>query len=705
MITTNFNPSVLTTQRNLNFATNSLNTALERMSTGYKVNCAADDAAGMFVSSRLNANIRGLKQAQKNAQDGISLLNTAEGSLSNMTNILNRLRDLAVQGANGVYDENSLDAMQNEADSLVAQLKQIQQGTLFNGKSIFNTNATWNLTTQNAGTATISTLSGGGVSAKTPDTNSLAGINTLNSTPDAKSGSGFIEEINRLSEEEAIAQGYTVIKSAQDLIDEVFNIDNMDSIGFVDGKFILMNDIDLSGYDNWYETNKEIYENGLAFIGTFDGNGYEIKNLTMQNSGQSGFFGQTYQAEIKNLGFENVDIESGNNYSGPIASISIDTVISNCYTTGKISGSVTGGLVGGNGGIIDCCYSTVTVTGHNAGGLVAVNGWYHTRPTLPGGITVPITNCQITNSFAIGNVTGNEYVGGLIGAAGSNTSNISNVYSTGNVKGDIGVGGLIGYNTVDSSISNAYATGNVSGNSYVGGLVGGNENAFVSNSLWDKDKTGQTIGVGASTGTESNLQGLTTAEMQDTANWQGWDTSVWDFSTYPPTFKMYTPTGGGSTGGGTGGTDPSDPSNPDNPNTPGGGDVPIPGAVRLQIGSDSSSTSAIYVDTSFDLGAFDVDFSSADSCAAAIEDIDEVLSRINTKRSEFGAVINRLSSILESQTTTIQNFTSAKSTIMDADIANESADFVKNQILQQTSSALLAQSQNLHASIVLSLIG
>ena len=80
-----------------------------------------------------------------------------------MTNILNRLRDLAVQGANGVYDENSLDAMQNEADSLVAQLKQIQQGTLFNGKSIFNTNATWNLTTQNAGTAAISTLSGGGV--------------------------------------------------------------------------------------------------------------------------------------------------------------------------------------------------------------------------------------------------------------------------------------------------------------------------------------------------------------------------------------------------------------------------------------------------------------------------------------------------------------------------------------------------------------
>ena len=154
MITTNFNPSVITTQRNLNMSTNK----------GYKVNCAADDAAGMFVTSRLNANIRGLTQAKKNAQDGISLLNTADGSLSNMTNILNRLRDLAVQGANGVYNDSSLKAMQKEANTLTSGLKQIQNGTIFNGRKIFGKeNASWSLTTQNTATATVSTLSGGGV--------------------------------------------------------------------------------------------------------------------------------------------------------------------------------------------------------------------------------------------------------------------------------------------------------------------------------------------------------------------------------------------------------------------------------------------------------------------------------------------------------------------------------------------------------------
>ncbi len=665
MISTNYNPSVLTTQRNLNLASFSLNTALERMSTGYKVNCAADDAAGMFVASNLNANIRGLKQAQKNAQDGISLLSTAEGSLSNMTNILNRLRDLAVQGANGVYDENSLDAMQNEADSLVAQLKQIQQGTLFNGKSIFNTNATWNLTTQNAGTAAISTLSGGGVSAKTPDTNSLAGINTLNSTPDAKSSSGFIQQINRLSEDEAIAQGYTVIKTAQDLD----NIRNN-----LSGKYILMNDIDLSSYANWDPIGEMDPDAGImqGFTGVLDGNGYSIKNLTINRPDEVavGLFAMignssgTAGAEVKNLGLTDLDITGGDVGVGGLAgAVTFAKNISNCSITGKIKGGTyVGGLIGFMQGYTDISnsYTSATVKGE----------------TAVGGICGYFESGSLVNSYVLGYTEGQNAVGGIIGGLG----------------GDI----------ADRKISNIYVSGIVKGNTETGGIIGASYlydpdlHGYLINAIWDTEITGQNTAIGYNEAvTESNNKGLTTAEMQDPANWQGWDDTVWDFSTYPPKLKWQTQSS----------SNPGGDSDADDPNTPGGGDVPIPGAVRLQIGSDSSSTSAIYVDTSFDLGAFDVDFSSADSCAAAIEDIDEVLSRINTKRSEFGAVINRLSSILESQTTTIQNFTSAQSTIMDADIANESADFVKNQILQQTSSALLAQSQNLHASIVLSLIG
>ena len=434
-----------------------------------------------------------------------------------------------------------------------------------------------------------------------------------------------------------------------------------------------MNDIDLSSYSNWdpigeYDTDTGT---GQVFTGLLDGNGYLIKNLTFQAGGSlfavvGDVNNSSLTGEIKNLGLDNIDISGG---TGAGLAILYSGNISNCFVTGVIDSDSDGssGLATMFIGNIDNTYTSVDI---EANGHSLIGGLFG--------------SCmgEITNSYTTGNITnGGQLVGGLVGQS---YCDIANCYTVGNILGKENIGGLVGQQN-GGHISNCYTISNVQGDDYFGAITGAAGNSAITNNIWNTETTGQSVAIGDNQGgTESNNKGLTTSEMQDPSNWSGWDTSIWDFSTYPPMFKMYTPTGGGSTGG---------------------GDVQIPGAVRLQIGSDSSSTSAIYVDTSFDLGAFDVDFSSADSCAAAIEDIDEVLSRINTKRSEFGAVINRLSSVLESQTTTIQNFTSAKSTIMDADIANESADFVKNQILQQTSSALLAQSQNLHASIVLSLIG
>src|SRR5699024_342701 len=99
-------------------------------------------------------------------------------------------------------------------------------------------------------------------------------------------------------------------------------------------------------------------------------------------------------------------------------------------------------------------------------------------------------------------------------------------------------------------------------------------------------------------------------------------------------------------------TDPTDPDNP------GGGETPSvtpAGSIRLQVGHDEKNTSVIYLDTRFDLDAFMVDFSTADGCTQAIDDIDALLAQINEKRSDFGAVLNRLNSILDSQTTTTEN--------------------------------------------------
>ena len=142
-------------RNNLTTATNAVDTALQRMSTGYKVNCAADNAAGLFLSSTMTAQLRGSQQAIKNISDGISLLQTADGALSNMSDILARLRDLSVQSANGIYDEKSREAFQREADALTAQLKQIFESTSFNGKTLLQTTSTPVI-------ASTLTLSGGG---------------------------------------------------------------------------------------------------------------------------------------------------------------------------------------------------------------------------------------------------------------------------------------------------------------------------------------------------------------------------------------------------------------------------------------------------------------------------------------------------------------------------------------------------------------
>lgn len=154
MISVNTDPLNILMQKNLNTAQNAVSKALERMSTGFKINSAKDDAAGLYIATKMNNQIRGLKQAYKNTQTGISFLNTGLGAFSNMTDILNRLRDLSVQAANGVYDETARTAMQKEADSLVAQLEQITNSTNFNGRYLFNQ-------AENAGVAGISGLRGG----------------------------------------------------------------------------------------------------------------------------------------------------------------------------------------------------------------------------------------------------------------------------------------------------------------------------------------------------------------------------------------------------------------------------------------------------------------------------------------------------------------------------------------------------------------
>lgn len=120
-------------QKNLTRSQSALNRSLERLSSGLRINSAKDDAAGMAVSNRFNAQIRGLNQAVRNANDGISLLQTSEGGMQEVTNLLQRMRELAVQASNDTYSQADRAAMQVELDQLYAEIDRIATATQFNG--------------------------------------------------------------------------------------------------------------------------------------------------------------------------------------------------------------------------------------------------------------------------------------------------------------------------------------------------------------------------------------------------------------------------------------------------------------------------------------------------------------------------------------------------------------------------------------------
>jgi flagellin len=135
-VNTNYNS--LVSRSNLNSVSNNLQKTMERLSSGLRINNAADDAAGLAISTRMNSQVSGMEQAFRNAQDGVSLIQTTEGAMGTITDMLQRMRELSVQSDNGTYSTTDKASMQVEVDALVKEIDHIATKTTFNGISILN---------------------------------------------------------------------------------------------------------------------------------------------------------------------------------------------------------------------------------------------------------------------------------------------------------------------------------------------------------------------------------------------------------------------------------------------------------------------------------------------------------------------------------------------------------------------------------------
>ncbi|MFO7773997.1 MAG: GLUG motif-containing protein [Dehalococcoidia bacterium] len=346
-----------------------------------------------------------------------------------------------------------------------------------------------------------------------------------------------------------------------------------------DGSYLLMNDLDAAaaGYEELAsEAANEgegwepigIYEQGVAFdpfVGTFDGQGYEIRDFVIDRREVVGvgLFGAVVGSEeggsIRNVGVANayvtgsigvgglVGLNAGNvtnsyctgnvtgsSRVGGLVGFNI-ALVSNCYSSGNVTGDdiLVGGLVGYNTGIVSNSYSGASVSGDGGvGGLVggnqgtvrnsyasgSVTGGWHSI----GGLVGHSWEGTVSNCYASGSVSGDARVGGLVGH-NDYYATVARSYATGSVTGDSLVGGLVGYNR--GTVSDTYASGGVSGNSSVGGLVGDNE-AVVENSFWDMEASG--------IDTSDGGLGKTTAQMMNIATFkdtrtEGLDTP-WDIT-------------------------------------------------------------------------------------------------------------------------------------------------------------------------------
>ena len=139
--TINTNIASLNAQRNLTKSQLDLGTAMQRLSSGLRVNSAKDDAAGLAIATRMDAQIRGMNVAQRNANDGISLAQTAEGALNTVTDNLQRMRELAIQARNATNSSSDKDSLDTEFGQLSQEIQRVLGGTTFNGKSILGADA------------------------------------------------------------------------------------------------------------------------------------------------------------------------------------------------------------------------------------------------------------------------------------------------------------------------------------------------------------------------------------------------------------------------------------------------------------------------------------------------------------------------------------------------------------------------------------
>jgi flagellin len=689
----NTNVASLNAQRNLTTSQGQLATALQRLSSGLRINSAKDDAAGLAISERFTTQVRGLNQAVRNANDAISLSQTAEGALGEYGNILQRVRELSVQSANATNSSSDRAALNGEAQQLLQELGRISTQTQFNGQNVLdgsfnaaqfqvgaNANQTISVSIGSAATTALGAYQFNNTSSAVSGTALASGDLTINGVNVGATADGsadtIVNAINaKTSETSVTASATSSITAAnapirkQDLASGDLVINGV-NIGAVTGS----NSVATQGTNLVTAINLKTAATGVT----------ASANATTGAITLSSTVGKTIAVTTNNGAAGAAKIEN-----------STGIEVASSQTVATTVNTFTGTL-----GTSTAAFAAVAT----AGQTLAVNGQTYTFVASGGsGLNVDI-GADATASAAnlVTAITARETALGtasrVTASSAAGTLTITSAYATSS-NAHVAITGTNGATVVNNVVAGAgVAAGSLA---TVGGLT--YEFAFADSTVTTPGNIKVVIGADATANAQAYRGAINTAYTAVTTNIQatGAGTAITLTSdnkgaqgTADVLASGTAVTAGlaiSAAAGGANGTYAASTTY---------GTISLNSNAAYQVGGSNSAKAGLSTASATLTAISTIDISSVSGANSAISLVDGALDQVSKIRASLGAVQNRFQSTIASLSATSENLAAARSRILDADYAQETAALTRGQILQQAGTAILAQANSLPQSVL-----
>ncbi len=682
MLTVNTNVTSLGAQRTLNNSTSSLSSSLQRLSSGLRINSAKDDAAGLSIASRMTAQIRGVGQAIRNANDGISVAQTAEGGLTQVGDMLQRMRELAVQSANGSNSAGDRKTIQNEISQLYEEIDRISGATEFNGQKLFSGNDALNDKSFQIGANSNQTISYkiGEISTKT------LGLNS--SVADGQAYSGRVGTlapndgdlvINGKAVDFAAAGADNTIAKVEAAINASSSVTgvSVDAFNKLEGTSATVSSSKLV-------SGLTIKVGAGAAVTIDDSSSLEqlAENINKQVGGVTATIGDKGNLVLSNDTGDTIDVGgttansglSAGSFTGMLAFKSADGADINFSTSSGtpasqlnqfgLNASSGNGSVSSSGSITAAVGQAATITAMNAAGVY--------DPTTNTTDVVKINGVAVGKASSQSAADGAAAINAIKGQTGVSAAAKTEAafdLDFANVAGDITINGTtITLTAADSDVAKVVTAINASG---IQGVVA------------EADTTTGRLVLRSDTGADI----LMTNGAVDGTGGTGFVTKAYDSAAGTNATAVAATGSVGIRGKITLTADD-------------GGSVRVDGDGSATGGTGLAKFGLVAQNGDDNVVGGGLNVMTVASANKAMEAIDKAINKVNEKRSELGAVQNRFSNTISNLQISSENLSASRSRIQDADFAAETAALSRNQILQQAGTAMLAQANQLPQQVM-----